>query len=61
MGRRIVFGLGLSCLVWFAVLMVAPSIRAEDEQPTYVDGLPALKRPLPPRYGPRLAPPLTYI
>jgi lipoprotein-anchoring transpeptidase ErfK/SrfK len=41
--------------------VAAPTnLHAEDEKPAAIDTTVATERPLPPRYGPQVAPPLTY-
>ena len=57
---RVAHYLVWGCLVWFVTLATPANLHAEDEKPAAVDRTVATKRPLPPRYGPQVAPPLTY-
>ena len=57
---RVAHYLVWGCLVWFVTLAMPANLHAEDEKPAAVDTTVATKRPLPPRYGPQVAPPLTY-
>ena len=56
---RVAHYLVWGCLVWFVTLAMPANLHAEDEKPAAIDTTGATKRPLPPRYGPQLAPPLT--
>jgi len=60
MAIRVGYSFLLSCFVWFTFLPISATARAEVEKPASPAALPTRKRPIPPRYGPQLAPPLTY-
>lgn len=59
MGVPFAYYFGWGCILWFATLAAAPTVRAEDEKPVPTTSLSTVKRPLPPRYGPKLGPPVS--
>lgn len=60
MGLRVACYFICSCFVYFMTLVTPQTVLAAPEYQSPTDALPETNSPIPPRYGPQLAPPVTY-